>query len=140
LNSDEARFLDGLYDGTTDGRVVDGEAEPRDEPALGDVHTADDDLASDIADIWHDPTLPNETERLALVRARLGQGPFRTRLVERWGGRCPVTGCSQEQALRASHMKPWRCSTNQERLDSANGLLLTANLDALFDRFLISLR
>jgi len=138
LNSNEARFLDSLYDDTADGRVVDGEAEPRDEPSLGDLHTADDDLASDISDIWHDPTLSSETERRALVKTRLGQGPFRTRLIERWGGRCPVTGCSQEQALRASHIKPWRCSTNQERLDSANGLLLTANLDALFDRFLIS--
>ena len=42
-------------------------------------------------------------------------------------------------ALRASHAKPWAdCATDAERLDVFNGFLLSANLDALFDRFLIS--
>lgn len=41
--------------------------------------------------------------------------------------------------LRASHAKPWaECETDAERLDVFNGFLLSANLDALFDRFLIS--
>lgn len=40
--------------------------------------------------------------------------------------------------LRASHIKPWRVSRNKERLDPFNGLLLTANIDILFDRGLIS--
>ena len=40
--------------------------------------------------------------------------------------------------LRASHIKPWRVSSNAERLDRFNGLLLTANIDILFDRGLIS--
>ncbi|HRH16537.1 MAG TPA: HNH endonuclease, partial [Aquabacterium sp.] len=40
---------------------------------------------------------------------------------------------------RASHAKPWaECSTDAERLDVFNGFLLVANLDALFDRFLVS--
>ena len=38
----------------------------------------------------------------------------------------------------ASHIWPWRELSNEERLDPANGILLAANLDALFDRFLIS--
>ena len=43
------------------------------------------------------------------------------------------------QALRASHAKPWaECATDAERLDVFNGFLLSANLDALFDNFLIS--
>jgi hypothetical protein len=100
--------------------------------------TADGDVASDVADIFRDPTLTNETERQAHVQARLGQGQFRAELLRRWDGHCPVTRCSQEQALRASHIKPWRSSTSEERLNPANGLLLTANLDALFDKFLIS--
>ena len=42
-------------------------------------------------------------------------------------------------ALRVSHAKPWAdCVTDAERLDVFNGFLLNANLDALFDRFLIS--
>ncbi len=55
-----------------------------------------------------------------------------------WGGRCAVTGCSVVEVLRASHVKPWRRSSNKERLDPHNGLLLGAHLDALFDAGLIS--
>lgn len=40
--------------------------------------------------------------------------------------------------LRASHLKPWRASTNSERLDPFNGLLLTPNLDLAVDRCLIT--
>jgi predicted restriction endonuclease len=35
--------------------------------------------------------------------------------------------------LIASHIKPWSASTNEERLDKHNGLLLLANLDKAFD-------
>jgi len=36
--------------------------------------------------------------------------------------------------LIASHIKPWRdCTTNKESISKYNGLLLTPNLDALFD-------
>lgn len=43
------------------------------------------------------------------------------------------------QALRASHAKPWaECASDAERLDVYNGFLLSANLDVLFDSFLIS--
>lgn len=39
----------------------------------------------------------------------------------------------------ASHAKPWaECANDAERLDVFNGFLLVANLNALFDRFLIS--
>lgn len=40
--------------------------------------------------------------------------------------------------LLASHCKPWRHATNDERLDGANGLLLTPTVDHLFDRGFIS--
>ena len=36
--------------------------------------------------------------------------------------------------LVASHCKPWRDSTNEERLNGENGLLLTPSIDHLFDR------
>jgi putative restriction endonuclease len=38
----------------------------------------------------------------------------------------------------ASHIKPWRKSTNHERLDPYNGLLLLPNLDKAFDLGYIS--
>jgi predicted restriction endonuclease len=65
-------------------------------------------------------------------------GEFRIALQERWGNQCAVTGCAILDVLRASHIKPWSLSKNRERLDPANGILLAAHIDALFDRGLIS--
>ena len=71
------------------------------------------------------------TEKRQLLKARVGQGDFRKHLIEYWQC-CSVTGCSRLDCLMASHIKPWRKSNNQERLDVFNGLLLTPNLDKLF--------
>ena len=78
------------------------------------------------------------TERAALILARRGQGQFRRKLERIWRGRCAVTGCQIPEGLRASHIKPWQEAENDERLDPDNGLLLSATLDALFDKALIS--
>lgn len=73
-----------------------------------------------------------ETERTAVLKSRIGQGVFRERLITYWKG-CAVTGADCISVLRASHIKPWRDSNNEERLDQFNGFLLTPNLDAAFD-------
>ena len=78
------------------------------------------------------------TSQLRLAHARCGQGKFREDLMGRWDGACAVTRIDQHEVLRASHVKPWASSTDVERLDAHNGLLLSANLDALFDVGLIS--
>lgn len=86
-----------------------------------------------------EPTFPdNPTEREALRKSRLGQGVFRKRLEQLWDNKCSVTMLGNRSLLRASHMKPWSISSNEERLDPENGLLLMANLDAAFDSGLIS--
>jgi len=74
-----------------------------------------------------------QTTKEQLIRARRGQGLFRSRveLIERG---CRVTGLSIREHLRASHIKPWRDSTDSEKLDGANGLLLAPHIDHLFDR------
>jgi putative restriction endonuclease len=74
-----------------------------------------------------------ETERQALIRARNGQGLFRDR-VSKIETKCRVTGVENPVHLVASHCKPWRDSTNEERLNGDNGLLLTPSIDHLFDR------
>lgn len=79
----------------------------------------------------------SETERNAVVKSRIGQGIFRELLIDYWG-KCSVSGFDFIPLLKASHIKPWRDSTNLERLDPNNGLLLTPNLDAVFDRGFIS--
>jgi hypothetical protein len=77
------------------------------------------------------------TEKLTLCRARLGQGKFREDVLKYWDC-CCLTQCSHLSVLRASHIKPWKGSTNKERLDPFNGLLLSPNLDSAFDKGLIT--
>ena len=79
-----------------------------------------------------------KTMREALSQARLGQGAFRRKLEERWDSKCAVTGTGIRELLRASHIKDWKSSGDDERLDANNGLLLAAHIDALFDKGLIS--
>jgi len=78
-----------------------------------------------------------ETERTALVQARRGQGLFRenVRAVER---ACRITHVERMEHLVASHVQPWRDSSNEQRLDGENGLLLTPTVDHLFDKGFIS--
>lgn len=79
------------------------------------------------------------TEVERLLRQRVGQQKFREAMLDYWGGACAVTGLALPEVLRASHAKPWsECESDAERLDVFNGFLLVANLDALFDRLLIS--
>lgn len=78
-----------------------------------------------------------ETERIALIRARVGQGRFKEN-VSGLETRCRLTQVSNPVHLIASHIKPWRESSNEERLNASNGLLLTPSIDHLFDRGFIS--
>lgn len=83
--------------------------------------------------------LPRTTEAERLVVQRIGQDIFRTRLMDYWQGRCPLTGITDVALLRASHIIPWaECKTDAERLDVHNGLLLSALWDAAFDRALVT--
>jgi putative restriction endonuclease len=77
------------------------------------------------------------TEKQQLVMARRGQGRFREN-VAKFENSCRITGVDDSRFLIASHIKPWRSSSNPERLDGENGLLLSPNVDHLFDRGLIS--
>jgi hypothetical protein len=78
------------------------------------------------------------TAKRSLIEARLGQGRFRDAVLTAWNNKCAVTGSTTAAAIRASHIKPWRESSDHERLDASNGIPLIASLDALFDRGLIS--
>ena len=88
------------------------------------------------AAIAEDKAIP-DTDRLALIQARRGQGQFRinVRRVER---ACRITRVDRLEHLVASHTKPWRDSSHAERLDGENGLLLTPTMDHLFDKGFIS--
>lgn len=98
----------------------------------------DSDIEDDIDSILeqHDAS---DTEKSALLKARAGQGTFRQKLFDHWGG-CAITGYQDPVMLVASHIKPWRVSTDDERLDGYNGLLLLPTLDKAFDRGFISFK
>ena len=81
---------------------------------------------------------PTTTERSGLVVSRVGQGYYRQQLIEKFDGKCAVTGISIRSILIASHIVPWADSTDEERLDVHNGILLSPLYDALFDKHLIS--
>jgi hypothetical protein len=83
--------------------------------------------------------LPRTTEVERLVVQRVGQDFFRAALLEYWGRRCPLTGITDPELLRASHIVSWaECESDALRLDVHNGLLLSALWDAAFDAGLIS--
>jgi putative restriction endonuclease len=86
--------------------------------------------------ITTDPQI-GDTDRAALVLARRGQGLFRAN-VRRIEHACRVTKVERPEHLVASHTKPWRDSTNEERLDGENGFMLTPTVDHLFDKGFIS--
>lgn len=75
----------------------------------------------------------HETERKQLTKTRVGQENFRKNLIKIWG-KCSVTGVENLEFLNASHIKPWRISSNEERLNPLNGLLLNPALDTAFDK------
>src|SRR6516162_6424308 len=51
---------------------------------------------------------------------------------------CRITQVARMEHLVASHIQPWRDSSNEQRLDGENGLLLTPTVDHLFDKGFIS--
>lgn len=79
------------------------------------------------------------TEKESLIKARIGQGVFRERVLKIEPS-CRLTGVSDARFLRASHIKPWVHSTDAERLDGSNGLMLAPHVDHLFDLGFISFK
>ncbi len=99
------------------------------------------DAAIDFGLLLEDPLIElddlPDTERAAVILARVGQNNFRKALIKHWKG-CALTGCKFITVLRASHIKPWKVSSSAERLDANNGILLNPNADTLFDLGLIT--
>lgn len=73
------------------------------------------------------------TQKTAEVALRVGQSTYRKNLLQKYNGTCVVSGIDHTRLLVASHIKPWSVSNDIERMDVENGLLLSANIDRLFD-------
>ncbi|MFC5739771.1 HNH endonuclease [Sinirhodobacter huangdaonensis] len=99
---------------------------------------AHEEIAALEHDVLIDTSFP-ETTREAIVKARIGQGLFRRRVIQKYGC-CLITEIEERSLLVASHIKPWRdCRKDpRECLDPENALLLSPTWDRLFDQGFIS--
>ena len=70
----------------------------------------DNTLTEDISSILSSKSVDSTTKQ-RLVDARVGQGEFRSSVLRLWNDRCSVTKSCMREAIRASHIKPWRDST-----------------------------
>lgn len=107
------------------------------------VFLPDEELSSSASDIIELSNGIDKTSTIALINARVGQGKFRKSVIDTWGNKetCALTGIGTKTLLIASHIKPWgQCTSDEERLDGANGILLAAHVDKLFDSYLITFR
>lgn len=77
------------------------------------------------------------TSKIIQQTIRIGQEKFRRNLLNDISF-CPVTGITDKRILLASHIKPWRVSDNNERLDKNNGFIFSPTIDKLFDIGLIT--
>ena len=93
--------------------------------------------AIEVSKIEKDITL-SKTEKEAIVKARIGQGLYRDKLLKKYSDGCIITHINIPEVLIASHIKPWSVSSNSERTNGENGFILSATYDRLFDRGLIS--
>lgn len=112
-------------DGPVDFRVL--PAEPADD---SEREREDDERAIVERDL-------SSTDKETLIKARRGQGVFRAKVLQ-IEPRCRLTGTADPAHLRASHIKAWANSSDRERLDGNNGLMLAPHIDHLFDRALIT--
>ena len=86
-------------------------------------------------DKQHLPFAPRRLVSRAVLE-RPGQGQFRDALLEAYDGRCAVSGCGVPEVLEACHILPVK---QQGSDDVSNGILLRADLHALFDKVLMAI-
>ncbi|MGH3226356.1 MAG: HNH endonuclease, partial [Streptosporangiaceae bacterium] len=84
-----------------------------------------------------------QTERILLAAARVGQHVFALNVLSNCGQRCVFCGLNPrsfggQRMLVAGHIKPWKDSTPVERLDLRNGLAACPSHDVAFDTGLLT--
>ncbi len=77
--------------------------------------------------------------REAVINQRVGQNFFRRAVMSSYNNTCCITGLVIPSLLIASHIKPWKDSSSEEKTDPTNGLCLNALHDKAFDKGLITI-
>lgn len=70
------------------------------------------------------------------IAVRRGQAQFRRRLIDRYGARCQISGCTFLGLIEAAHVSPYALSSDNS---ADNGLLLRTDLHTLFDLGLLGI-
>ncbi len=95
-------------------------------------------VAGDIESV-HRCSLPQDLSELEWVlrevKRRIGQSDFRQTLIRAYGSRCAVTDCDVLDVLEAAHIDAYAGVHSNH---PGNGLLLRADIHALFDADLIA--
>lgn len=91
-----------------------------------------------IESVIENETLPIGTDRTATVKQRVNQTFFRKAVLSSYSSTCCITGLNTPSLLIASHIKPWKISSDTEKTNPSNGLCLNALHDKAFDRGLIT--
>lgn len=76
------------------------------------------------------PADPGDSIARRLLKIRLGQGGFRTLVIDAYDRRCAISGERSLPALEAAHIKPFAIV---QRHETHNGILLRADIHKLFD-------
>jgi putative restriction endonuclease len=103
----------------------------------GLLREKNNDASTEQEDAEMEPDFTGET-RLALVKQRVKQSFFRRAVLSSYGGKCCISGITDQRLLVASHIVPWSDDASI-RLHPANGLCLSAIHDRAFDSHLFSL-
>jgi hypothetical protein len=85
----------------------------------------------------HSSNNSRKTEGVTESKTRLGQGDFRSKVIELWGRRCALTGCRVVPVLEAAHIDSW-AKNRKDRLAPENGLSLLPTVHRLFEVGFIS--
>lgn len=92
----------------------------------------------ELSDYIDEINIPVGTERVTAIKQRVNQNFFRKAVLSSYSFACCITGLSNSVLLIASHIKPWKDSSETEKTDPRNGLCLNALHDKAFDKGLIT--
>lgn len=136
LSDAEAKALERLV--AKADRLTEGDIDSESRVSVHNGHIGSQRASKQSVDIENFEKEIQATDTVRETKCRGGQAQYRTKLMRRWMCRCAITGITEYQLLRASHMKRFSDCRENERYDVDNGLILAAHVDALFDSGLIT--
>ena len=80
--------------------------------------------------------IPPDEVKKVLTQVRRNQEKFKALLKNEWDAQCALSKCTEEAVLEAAHIIPYSEGGSYSK---SNGLLLRADIHALFDAYLLSI-